>query len=409
VALATCAFEAYAEVETKGVTEKTVGETQIVFTDPGFLQEKMEGLMKVTLHRAVGLPADAGGDVVCTVTLGDDCFTTNAGKVGGGEVTWEGAVGGDGESRSVPDGGGSGTLFVRDAQRQRLSIKLLASTKGGDPVGTALRGVADLVEGRHVELAELGLKGGAGGDGGGKVYASFHFVPFSDPVLADEASASEMGGVLLSTMGRGLMPDSWRELEAKLLAAELPPFTPIAFVENEASNTQVWLFWNRQLRQLVVAFRGTEQTKWRGEPTVLPGREKPDVLGQTTRLACLLTAPSPCCRSHRCRCAHRHFHVARQPLHGKGPPQSAAGRPRGAFLPALASFKGAGHRGAGQARGGGEKAGGAARRRRGGPRQWRGRGRGRRRRQGRGGNRGGCGDGHRLRGARGAGQSEVGN
>ena len=39
-------------------------------------------------------------------------------------------------------------------------------------------------------------------------------------------------------------------------------FDPVAFIDNPATDTQAWLYWNRGARQLCLAVRGTEQAKW---------------------------------------------------------------------------------------------------------------------------------------------------
>ena len=40
-------------------------------------------------------------------------------------------------------------------------------------------------------------------------------------------------------------------------------FDPVCFIDNSATDTQAWVFWNPSARTVCVAFRGTEQTKWK--------------------------------------------------------------------------------------------------------------------------------------------------
>lgn len=40
-------------------------------------------------------------------------------------------------------------------------------------------------------------------------------------------------------------------------------FTPVAYLDNPGSDTQAWVHVSRELREVVVAFRGTEQVKWK--------------------------------------------------------------------------------------------------------------------------------------------------
>ena len=40
-------------------------------------------------------------------------------------------------------------------------------------------------------------------------------------------------------------------------------FRPVAFAEHATTNTQCWLYWSASSRTACLAFRGTEQGKWR--------------------------------------------------------------------------------------------------------------------------------------------------
>ncbi|GFR44840.1 hypothetical protein Agub_g6182, partial [Astrephomene gubernaculifera] len=68
------------------------------------------------------------------------------------------------------------------------------------------------------------------------------------------------------------VPNPWRVLAAmagRAAGGEGAALTPVAFVENEETDTQVWLYRNLELREAVIAFRGTEQVKWKDLATDL--------------------------------------------------------------------------------------------------------------------------------------------
>lgn len=55
----------------------------------------------------------------------------------------------------------------------------------------------------------------------------------------------------------------WRALTVMAGVPQDTLFKPLAFVENEETDSQVWLFSNSAKREAVIAFRGTEQIKWK--------------------------------------------------------------------------------------------------------------------------------------------------
>ncbi len=48
-------------------------------------------------------------------------------------------------------------------------------------------------------------------------------------------------------------------------------FDPVCFIDNPTTDTQAWMFWNPAERTVCVAFRGTEQTKWKVSGAVVGG------------------------------------------------------------------------------------------------------------------------------------------
>lgn len=152
-------------------------------------------------------------------------------------------------------------LFVRDL-KQRLIIRVLDEDilDSDDLLGAGARGLADLADEEAVEV-EVPLAGGAG-----TVTLRLRFDPFRDPEALREAAGSRMGAPVCGCPAGAIANSPWRQLQALLLPAEVAAdaaFDPVAFIENKDSDTQVWVYWNRPARKCVVAFRGTEQTKWK--------------------------------------------------------------------------------------------------------------------------------------------------
>ncbi|GAX81322.1 hypothetical protein CEUSTIGMA_g8753.t1 [Chlamydomonas eustigma] len=57
--------------------------------------------------------------------------------------------------------------------------------------------------------------------------------------------------------------EQWKALAVMVADGGGSTFMPLAYVDCEESDTQVWLFADQKKREAVVAFRGTEQVKWK--------------------------------------------------------------------------------------------------------------------------------------------------
>ena len=59
------------------------------------------------------------------------------------------------------------------------------------------------------------------------------------------------------------MDSPWRDLQRRLDEAVGSMFDPLFYIDNVGSDTQAWVFWNTSTREACIAFRGTEQDKWK--------------------------------------------------------------------------------------------------------------------------------------------------
>jgi hypothetical protein len=251
--LAGCAFEAYNgldESEAQCIRQRSVGGTEVAFADAHFLKAKLAGLVEITVVSAAGLrDADwmpfAKSDPYCQISIGPSCARTKT-VANNLDPVWNETF----------------FLFVRDLRTQRLQVRVLDEDliESDDLLGAGMRGLADLAEGREIEV-EVPLSGG-----NGTVTIRLQFLPFDDvTTMAEMASSGRMGGPVLGSPANALFSSPWRSLIQELLvpaeAAANALFDPLCFVDNPKSDTQAWLFWNREKRLLCVAFRGTEMTK----------------------------------------------------------------------------------------------------------------------------------------------------
>ncbi|PRW20266.1 alpha beta-hydrolase isoform A [Chlorella sorokiniana] len=228
------------------------GGTEVTFVSEEFLRRKFAGLVEVTVQSASGLPAadwwpSSKSDPYAVVNIGDSAAATSV-------VNQE----------LNPRWGESFYLFVSDPASQRLTVRVLDADvgKADDLLGTTMRGLKDLVDGEPCDM-ELPLRGPKGE--AGTISLRLRFLPFGeDGSLAEEATRQRMGGPVTGSPPATIMSSPWRALQKSVLSAAADAmFDPVAFIENHESDTQAWLFWNPGTRSLCIAFRGTEQAKWK--------------------------------------------------------------------------------------------------------------------------------------------------
>jgi hypothetical protein len=285
IALAEASFEAYADLEERGLAERTLGGTEITYTSADFLRRRFAGLLRVELVGGAALPPGLKR-LRAEARLGDARVGSGEAESGpAGEVVWRlpaaAESGADADAEAPSDGaegkeaggggeapGGHGFLFLRDAARQRLVVRVVDAS--GACLGIGSASLASLVaDGADCDLEVL-LRPAAAPTPAAVaapppapacVRARLQLLPFSAALA--EAAAGAPPGRVLGAPGSGLMPAEWRRLRAAAAGPDAPPLERIAFVEHAATDTQAWVLASLEARLVVVAFRGTEQGSWR--------------------------------------------------------------------------------------------------------------------------------------------------
>ncbi|KAJ9526404.1 hypothetical protein QJQ45_009880, partial [Haematococcus lacustris] len=189
-------------------------------------------------------------------------------------------------------------LYVKDLQADTLKVRLYDKDlfSSDDDLGTCLLPLSSLVPDQVTEMS-LPLKGPGGQ---GSVYLRLRLARFSDHLLTRLTShgasipidggpgpaalqALEQGMAAMAALGQfrdqvvkkvdelrgaasandvALSP--WQVLADMAGWQSSSSWAPVAFIANEATDTQVWLYRNVLTREVVVGFRGTEQqVKWK--------------------------------------------------------------------------------------------------------------------------------------------------
>jgi hypothetical protein len=220
--------------------------TELAYVDADFLNAHMAGLLKITDISAVGLRnAD-------TFTSSDPYVQLSVGMSSARTKTMPNTLDAQWNETFF--------LFVTELSTQRLCVRVMDEdvATSDDPLGFADFSLQALQEGCAQEL-EASLVSGKG-----TISLQATYLPFNgSSSLADLASSAEMGGPVIGSPPYDLIHSKWRGLKALLIPAEAVAdamFDPLCFFNNPDSHTQAWVFWKRDRRKLVVAFRGTEAT-----------------------------------------------------------------------------------------------------------------------------------------------------
>jgi Lipase (class 3)/C2 domain len=255
LALAGCAFEAYNGLETgpegshDPLHSESAGGTRVTYLDPDFLRKKMDGVLEITIVGAKRLKsADMFGgksDPYCIVSVGGSSARTPTIQENN-DPTWEHKC----------------LLFVQNLKSQRLNIRVLDEdfANSDDLLGSGVRGIADLADGKEIEI-EVPLTGGTG-----SVTLKLQYEPFTqDEDLLRAATVARMGGPVVGTPAEAVLSSPWRTLCKAVIptsaADDYLGLDALAYIDNPAADTQVWIFWNQPQKRIVVAFRGTESSR----------------------------------------------------------------------------------------------------------------------------------------------------
>ena len=289
VALAGAAFESYADVAVPGLVQKCPGGVEITYTNQEFLRDKLAGLVKlsiedISLRSSLELENDDTQDdnghdqekrkeekesssFICKVSIGDGSLELQPQTFASNSD--------DKNFKNSSESTSSGYLFVRNLEKDRLSVRLINKKEESDAgvaslivseFVDALRRKKSSLEKRQIntkekeieislDLQDIEL------NSVGCIRLKLEFKPFSDVFVASVASQAELN--LLGSPGPALMTREWQDLTSQVFEASSAALEPVAFIENHDTDTQVWIFINKSLRQLVISFRGTVQDSWR--------------------------------------------------------------------------------------------------------------------------------------------------
>ncbi|KAG1678518.1 hypothetical protein FOA52_014552 [Chlamydomonas sp. UWO 241] len=313
VALAGAAFAAYLHpVGAEGFEDEALSGTTTTFTSLDFLSQVYKGFLFVEEISATKLrPADFTGksDPYFVMSVGASVGRTSV-KSQDLNPKYEG-------ERKV--------IYVGDPGTQALKVRVYDQDMIGsdDDLGYAMFPLKALLEHDDTFVLEMPLEGKDAGEG--RIKMKLTYVPFSDfdpQTLAKKMIATEKdmppeagvsrgikdapmlmramvrgstmkrrgkkGDVLAAaqskleeinrTVQRGFedfqkragMSESEKpqiltpwEMLAKEVGEACAGFEPVAFIENLESDTQVWMYKDAAKKQAVIAYRGTEQVKWK--------------------------------------------------------------------------------------------------------------------------------------------------
>lgn len=228
---------------------------------PGGAAEALLEAAAVDLEPVAAVPADGGG----------------AAEAAGGEAAEGGAEdgGGAGVEAAAADEGLVVSEAVQQASKSAVDTiegvagklqEQLVSAGVDDKVVEALGSVKQAALDR-ARLAADSVTGFVERQGIGSLPAkdlTKILVAISSASAASEASGSDAdgaaGGLSLSPEQ---LPGAWKALAQVAGKALEDVFEAVAFVENGETDTQVWISRSASEREVVVAFRGTEQVKWK--------------------------------------------------------------------------------------------------------------------------------------------------
>ena len=263
VLLAGCSFAAYLDpLERLGASAGRApvlsmsNRARVRFLDVDLFQRQFAGRLSVVLLRAEGLAAgDFWGtsDPYCVVSVGPSSARSST-KILTLRPEW---------------GEDLGLLLERMQPEPRLRVRVFDEDIGeaDDELGVAealLR--PELLDGA-VHSLTLPLQ--RAGVVGANLTLSLQFEPIpAGPSMRDgDKAAADGSAVGVDGSAVDPLPQEWLDLFQGTGTGDNPVnaahFRPAAFVDNPDSSTQVWLFSNPLEKQLIVAFRGTEQTDWR--------------------------------------------------------------------------------------------------------------------------------------------------
>ena len=307
LSLAGCAFEAYNGLDTNQDDDDTEdaldvthqlssGGTRITYVNSEFLKTRMSGILNITVLGVTGLDniddKATDGSTPFPFALPLPFPFPGSGSGGGNgikNIKVQVTIGGSFAESDPIDVSSinatnnntsradlfSANLFITDLAKQRLSLRVINvdATTTNQLVGAGIRGLADLALNPQqpritVQLnstppatVTLGLEFHSFTND-----ATFLYEASSAAMLTNNLTTTTTTRILASTPA-GLVSSPWRALQQAILppsaADDYLGLDPIALLDNLEADTQCWVFWSVQKKKIVVAFRGTEQDRFK--------------------------------------------------------------------------------------------------------------------------------------------------
>ncbi|GLC42482.1 hypothetical protein PLESTF_000759200 [Pleodorina starrii] len=219
-------------------TQDVEGLPVVTFFDKEIMKAIYTGVLLVRLEGASNLrPASGKGSVspYAEVYVTSGSFRTRADK-----------------NATNPVWNFKQALLVRNPGWDALTVDVYDNNRTKDKLGTAVLGLGEMVDSNGREFRfRLPLRGPAGESA--SVNLSCRYLEFStfDPDEIQELKPPgppPVKGKELTSSGSMMRPE------------KVAGMRPAAFVENQATDTQVWLYSEPKERKLVFSFRGTEVT-----------------------------------------------------------------------------------------------------------------------------------------------------
>ncbi|KAL4452452.1 hypothetical protein ABPG75_008114 [Micractinium tetrahymenae] len=190
-----------------------------------------------------------------------------------------------------------------DGQTHELDLQLFcsgdSSDSGADEEGCSADAGGDGSSAIQHNAAAAGSSPGSRGqqqEPCGSLQLHCRFFSFAGALAQGAAADSEMGPPVVGIPGQIPLAADWREVLELAGVAAHAMFKPVAYIENATTDTEAWVYWNEEQGAACVAFRGTEQGKWRDILTdlhLVPAPLDPTRVAEAPKEAALAEVSQP--------------------------------------------------------------------------------------------------------------------
>jgi hypothetical protein len=234
--LAGHAFFSYREPIREPYRRETIAKSQVSFLDREYLLKEYKGTLNIRTL-AIHLPqVGQKEEIYFALSLGEDIENS---------ATLKGT---DSHFSCDQDY----EFLLKAAKDQRLQIRVWKKRflRPDELLGVCIIAFESFANAES-KVLEAPLRGGSAN---ASLSLAFEYEDFRE-MDAVEADSSKM---ILEMIG--VKDDADMAADFPLLHLD---FRPCCFISNAETDTQAWIWWNNQAKEVIVAFRGTEQTQWK--------------------------------------------------------------------------------------------------------------------------------------------------